>query len=285
MTNRTSGGAARVMGADTAAGFGANWTAVNVTADASSGWNSATIRLRVLQIPDIIDMDTKFGTVTSNSTSWTLTWPTNLGNGDLVLAFVATDGDTSTTTWPANWVDREVSSGGAVTGHIAKFLSDGTQTGTFTLTVSATEQGAWRIFRITGWEGTLGDPFSGTTGGAIQAGNLSNVSANPDPPSLDPVTWDVEDTLWFAACMVDTSRTISVFPLADRQTEDNSGGAGGATLGLCSTNSAVASLDPGTFTISASDDWEVYTVAVRPAAAGAPATSLIYSPRPMIRNI
>jgi len=53
--------------------------------------------------PIIQTADTKTGHVTANSTSWTLTYPTNLVSGDLILAFVATDGDPSMT-FPANWV-------------------------------------------------------------------------------------------------------------------------------------------------------------------------------------
>jgi hypothetical protein len=238
-----------------------------------------------MAFPTVQDADTKNGVVTSNSTSWALTYPTNLASGDLILAFMATDGVPSPT-FPAGWiVGAQNASGSAAKLIFAKKLSDGTETGTFTVTLDASEQGAWRIFRITGWEGTIGTNFvnQAQSGAVVQAG-VFGASANPDPPSLDPINWDVEDTLWLAACGVDTSRTISVYPLAGRNTADVSGGAGGATLGICTTESAVASLDPGTFTISTSDDWAAVTVAVRPAAVAVPA-SLLYSPRPAVRNL
>jgi hypothetical protein len=232
-----------------------------------------------MAFPAIQTADTKNGVVTVNSTSWTLTYPTNLVAGDLILAFVATDGDNDTTpTWPAGWIATAQSGTAAVTALAAKKVSVGTETGTFTLTLPASEQGGWRIFRITGWQGTIGTTFSVNndgTGGAVQGGTASSATANPDPPSYNPGLWDVEDTLWFAVCAVDTSRTISVYPLADNNTADVSGGAGGATLGVCSTNSAVASLDPGTFTVSSSDDWQCFTVAIRPVG------SLIYNPAPL----
>lgn len=244
-----------------------------------------------MSFPVIETADTKNGTVVSNSSSWTLTYPTNLASGDLILAFVATDGSPSYS-FPAGWVlvnGNVVGNGGAVQGQVAKKLSDGTETGTFTLTLGASEQGAWRIFRITGWEGTLGTTWDNTNAasGSVTIARVSagGASSTPDPPNLDPLNWATEDTLWIATCMVDTSRTISVYPLADNNTADVSGGAGGATLGLCTLNDAVSSKDPGTFTISTSDDWGAATVAVRPAAAAGPAASLIYPPRPMIRNL
>lgn len=230
-----------------------------------------------MAFPVIQTADTKNGTVTSNSSSWTLTYPTNLASGDLILAFVATDGNSTSggaPGLPANWNSYYGHDGGGnVTGIIAAKISDGTETGTFSMTLSASEQGGWRIFRITDWFGS-GIPAtdSGLTSTAKNGDGLSvfgagSASSTPNPPSLDPANWATEDTLWFATCHVDTSRTISVFPLADLNTSDVSGGAGGATLGLCTLNDAVASKDPGTFTISTSDDWVAATVAVRPAAA------------------
>jgi hypothetical protein len=152
-------------------------------------------------------------------------------------------------------------------------VSTGAETGTFSVTMANSEQGAWRVFRITGWYGGALDATPGISSADgyrwVQT-TTGSPSSTPNPPSLDPGAWDVEDTLWIAACSIDTSRTISVWPLADRNTADVSGGAGGATLGLCTTNSAVASLDPGTFTASASDDWAAGTYAIRPGAPAAP---------------
>lgn len=225
-----------------------------------------------MAFPTIQTADTKNGTVASNSNSWTLTYPTNLQANDLILAFVATDGNTAPT-WPGGWGRKRAGSSAAVSCHVGAKLSDGTETGTFSLGLSANEQGGWRIFRITGQfvtsiiDGVSEDCIANTSG--------SGASSTPDPPSLDPTSWDVEDTLWFAVCAVDTSRTISVYPLADNQTADVSGGANGATLGVCTLNDAVASKDPGTFTISASDDWVTVTLAVRPAAAATPASLLL----------
>lgn len=222
-----------------------------------------------MAFPTIADADTKNGTVTSNSATWTLTYPTNIAAGDLLVAFIATDGSPSLT-FPADWIQAgltgvmSASSGGAVRLTCARKDAVGTETGTFSLDLSASEQGAWRIFRIpaASWEGT--QPNVQT---AVDGDSATGASSNPDPPSLDPALWGTEDTLWFAAIGVDTSRTISVYPLADRNTADVSGGSGGATLGVCTSASAVSSLNPGTFTISSSDDWVAITFAVRPAAA------------------
>lgn len=229
-----------------------------------------------MAFPQIVDADTKNGTVTTNATTWPLTYPTNLASGDLILAIVASDGAQVDGTWPSGFVPLAIGNGSACSAIWAKKVSDGTETGNFNVTGFNSEQGGWRVFRITGWGGTLGSTMSNisTSGDVVRASAVS-ASANPDPPALDPLQWATEDTLWIVGCSVDTSRTISVYPYAGRNTADVSGGAGGATLGLCTTESATASLDPGTFTISASDDWVAFVVAVRPSAGGAPPFSPI----------
>lgn len=220
-----------------------------------------------MAFPTIQTADTKNGTQTSNSASWTLTYPTNLASGDLILGFLGADGDNSLSL-PAGF-EQQGNSPGAVQLWVFAKVSDGTETGTFTATLGAAEQGGWRIFRVTGWHGSGITNLNGA-GIAIATTVTGSPSANPNPPSLDPANWATEDTLWFATCAVDTSRTISVYPLANNQTADVSGGSTGATLGVCTLNDAVGSKDPGTFTASASDDWAAATVAVRPATVVVP---------------
>lgn len=225
-----------------------------------------------MAFPTIADADTTSGEQASNSSSWTLTYPGNIAAGDLLILIAAIDGG-PTATLPAGWT-RIGFPEGAVVLQAAKKKADGSESGTFTMTLSASEQGAWRIFRIPAatWEGTLGtETFFGNdanSGGAAAVGTFGT-SSTPNPPSLDPATWATEDTLWIAACAVDTSRTISGYPsnVTDRQTVQVSGGSNGATLGVATVESASASLDPDTFAISASDDWAVVTIAIRPSAS------------------
>lgn len=222
-----------------------------------------------MAFPTIDDADTKNGTVTTNATSWTLTYPTNIAVGDLLMAFLAIDG-TSGASLPAGWIQKVNFSSGANVLNVQVKLGLGTETGTFTATIGASEQGSWRIFRfpVANWfGGSLGTADIDDAAGVsfVTSPPAGSPSANPNPPSLNPPGWGTEDTLWLAPLSVDTSRTISVYPLAGRNTADVSGGAGGATLGLCTVASAVASLDPGTYTISASDDWTCDTMAVRPS--------------------
>lgn len=220
-----------------------------------------------MAFPIVADADTKNGVVTVDTLSWTLTYPTNLVSGDLVLALAASAGSVAGSIAGTGWVkvidDARFS---AVTLYAFMKPSLGTETGTFALDLNSAVQGGWRVFRITGWYGgTIAEGPGSTNGDSTSGGDVSGTSANPDPPSRAPTNWSGEDTLWFAFAGIATSRTISVFPASYTNTaSDVSGGALGATLGTCSRALTAASEDPGTFTISASDSWVAATIAIRP---------------------
>jgi hypothetical protein len=226
--------------------------------------------------PVVQTADTKNGTVTSNSNSWTLTYPTSLVSGDLIVASLGVDADPDLTL-PAGFVWFGWKSLTAVTVFVGFKVSDGTETGNFTASLTSSEQGGWRVFRVTGWYGTisglvtngvvesdgvsLGDGNNGSTG-------VGTSGSTPNPKLCNPANWGTEDTLWLVVCGVDTSRTFSGFPANYTTTaSDVSGGSTGASLGTAWRNNAIDQEDPGTFTISASDDWSCFTVAIRPAAA------------------
>lgn len=232
-----------------------------------------------MTFPAVAAADSKSGTVTSNSTSWTLTYPTNIAVGDLLLMFAGVDGNTSVSSLPAGWISTSNGSS-PVSNLLAKKSATGSETGTFTLSISASEQGAWRVIRIPAaqWEGTLGTTWfaAASTDGAVQSvAGTGGASTSPNSGSLDPFNWDAEDTLWVSFGGSDSTVTWTGFP-ANYTQEDHvtagghtatSGGATGAGLGVAYRQLNASSEDPGAFTLSASEDWIVTTLAIRPATA------------------
>lgn len=214
--------------------------------------------------PAVQDVDTFSACQTSNSSSWTLTYPLNVASGNLLLGFMGIDGD-PTTTWPAGWSKvAEYASGTASRMVVARKFATGSESGNFTVSLSASEQGCWRIIRITGAHASTEPEVSS---------NATGVSTTPDPGSLNPANWDVEDTLWFAVEAADHGNTDAVgFPANyTNGLTDSSGGANGAHLGTARRNNRAASEDPGAFTVDQSEDWTAVTIAVRPAAPAPPA--------------
>lgn len=222
-----------------------------------------------MAFPVVQTADTQNGIQSNNSTSWTLTYPTNLANNDLILATIAMDdaAGAQAVTFPAGFVSGGVTYPGGGFGvaiYFAKKLSNGTETGNFSVSLLDSEAGAWRVFRITGASTVMGTSFGNTTASLDHTASTTGLdTGSPDPPSHDPNTWDTADFLWLAMCGVENGVDITAWPLSTNQSKDV-GSSSGATLGCCWTNSAVSSLDPGTYTIASSVQWVAATIAIAP---------------------
>lgn len=85
----------------------------------------------------------------------------------------------------------------------------------------------------------------------------------PNPPSLNPAAWDVEDTLWIAVMCAENSATTPGFPV--NYSNDQYAISGTPALGFASRLSTAASEDPGAFSIFTAKSWLALTLAIRPA--------------------
>jgi hypothetical protein len=218
-------------------------------------------------------------TVTTNSTSWGYSYPTGIAAGDLLVVVFGVDGTANPT--PTEITRLGWTSLGGVVVSSAVYLQvfgkicTGTESGAETIGLGASEQGGIISLVIGDWYGSgIHDSLVSLQGTGTAAASTGAVSANPNPPALNPTNWDIEDTLWIIAFAVDTSRTFSAFPAnyTVNGLQAVSGGSGGATAAVSWRTAAAASEDPGTATISASDDWGAMTLAIRPAVAALPRT-------------
>lgn len=212
--------------------------------------------------PVVQDTDTSNGTQGSNSTNWTLTYPTNIASGNLLLLFIGRDGAAATPTLPAGWNILINSSDGNCALIVAYKFATGSESGTFSYQPGASEQGSWRIVRITGAHASEVPDI-----GTAATGNDSN----PNPPSCT-AGWGAEDNLWFACYGADNGATDATAYPTDFTNgfSDASGGGPGGALGTCRREyNSTDTLDPSTFTIDTSEQWVAQTIVVRPAAAAA----------------
>lgn len=199
----------------------------------------------------------------SNATTDTVTLPTStaIAAGDLIIVFHFTDGAGASATVPSPWVEIKDAAMAGSTGRVfvAYLIASGGET-SVVVTKAVSERFTAIAVKIAAanWHGTTPPEIStGATG----------TSTTPNPDSLT-TSWGSADNLWIAIMGMDDSagtNTVSAYPYAsDNVKAPAVSSAGGGAI--CSTTSATASLDPGTFTIT-SDEWWAGTLAVRPAGS------------------
>jgi len=220
---------------------------------------SLVIAVPVLAAPVVASVtETAFGT---DTTDHYINMPVTVNEGDLLIVFFTNDGIAAVTK-PAGWTELASDKRGiavrlSVYYKIAVGDEDGT---TVNFVTSAAEQAATQVYKITNWHGTTPPEISTAATG---------ISTAPNPASLDPAGWDVEDTLWIAAAGQDRGDQsgTTVYPASYT---DGTSTLSAHSWQSCRTLSAhrvltAASEDPGAFTIPISDEWVAFTITVRPA--------------------
>jgi hypothetical protein len=200
----------------------------------------------------------------SDTTTHNLAYPASPAAGDLLMFFFAVDGNTTISAGVAGWDLVCSTATTEYSEYVYSKIAVGGESGTLDLTSSASERSAHIFLRITGAHATTVPTCT------IDAGSTTN--ANPNPPSHDPATWGTEDTLWIAGFLKNIDNdTMSANPTdyINEILSDSSatGTNAGVQTAIATRALNAASVDPGTFTISASRAWRAFTVAVRPSDA------------------
>lgn len=199
-----------------------------------------------------------------HANSHAVAMPAQVNAGDLLLCIFTSHGYATVTT-PAGWTSIGTTLNTTVV-RTSRFVkkADGTEGGTTAdFQTSVMEPAVAHVFRITGWfdDGVFAD---GIADSAVIGNGFS-----PDPPALDPATWDVEQTLWIAAYGAENLGVTSGYPAGYSGGQYDTSGGVVARVSTASARrgNAAASEDPGTFTNDASQAWVAVTIAIRPRAA------------------
>lgn len=198
-----------------------------------------------------------------SSTQHLVDMPATVDPGDLLLLFFCNDGIATVTT-PDGWALMDTAEAPnsnarfSVYYKIAVGDEDGT---TVDFVTSVNEQAAIQLYRI------AASSWHGTTPPAISSPSAAT-TATPDPPSLNPADWDVEDTLWLATYGSDDHDDATAYPTnyTDGTYNETWAGGGSCSIGTARRELAAASEDPSAFTIENPEQNVAYTVAIRPAA-------------------
>ena len=224
-----------------------------------------------MTFPVVASVSTQNGLSVSSGSDISVTLPSGVTSGDLVVVVVAVDGGSSTSvafgTLSNGWAKTTNEATSGVAGGVFWKYADGTDALDIPFTASGSEIFSYVAYRITGAHGTT-DPE------IVNLGS-SSTSANPDPPNLSLSGWSTEDTLWMAASTHDHGQWfVSTWPTnySSNQYTARNNLTTGATTAVATRELAASSENPNAFTITASDTWIAWTIAVRPAAGGGSAT-------------
>jgi len=200
------------------------------------------------------------------STIHTVSLPTGISAGDLLLVFTSIDSQNETVTFPAGWTKiADHSSNSGVSSAFAYREADGTEGTTIDATTVGTEKSVHTSYRITGAE------VPSTQAPEVSTGTDATNTSAPDPDSLTPAG-GAADFLWFAITAIDGRGTdVTDYPINYTNTEyhENSTGGGAVAIGIARRENNAASEDPGAFTLDGNTGWEAATLVVHPSSAGA----------------
>ena len=203
------------------------------------------------------------GGISTNATTAAPTLPSTAAAGDLFICHAAQDG-AGTFTWdsPAVEIKDQAFTGGVNT--VGYLIASGGETAMPRVTSTVSERWEWNV-----WEFPAGE-WHGTTAPEINTGVTGN-NTSPNPGSITPSWGSETNNIWLALCARDDSvaNTITAYPTnystaqSDKNNITSAANAGGAVRIVTGSPE-----DPGAFTISATETWIAYAVAIRPAAAG-----------------
>jgi hypothetical protein len=203
-------------------------------------------------------------TFATAATAHAVTMPAAVDSGDLLMVLITNDHTTAgTITTPAGWTSKASDTQNTqVRASVFIKVADGTEDGTTVdFATSAAEEAAAQVYRIPNGE------WSGTTAG-VEVATFSGAATNtPNPASLNPGAWGTENTLWIAYVGGSSYNSVTTYPSTFTGGVHNQSntGTGGASASSAWLESAVASVDPGTFTMGNSTDGVAYTIAIRPS--------------------
>lgn len=203
-------------------------------------------------------------------TTHTVSLPSTLASGNLLVVGVVIDGAASTITKPTGWTDIITGFSNAVGNNVHGAawykVSDGLEGSTVTFTTASGQRSEHKSWQISGHSSTTNPPQG--TG----VGDSGSTSFSADPPSVTP-TGGAKDYLWLAIGGKDRGdETFNGFPANYTNTGEGNEVAfptGGVCIAWGRRELNASSEDPAAFTFpTTARNTIAMNVAVHPGAEG-----------------
>lgn len=206
------------------------------------------------------------------TTSLSVSMPATVNAGDLLIMLASSNSFAGAYTTPSGWTEQwQYQSGGI---RFACFMIDAVGTeggGTATLASNNSVVMAVIVYRVTAWDGTLGN---------VDVGSVSNgTSDSPDPPSVTAGGGSADNLFIATLGCRDDDATVDAAPTSYGNLDYIVSGAGtnaGCTVGGADRELASDSDDPGVFTLSETELWAANTIVIPPSAAGGISAGMYY---------
>ncbi len=222
--------------------------------------------LVALSIPSSADaaprvVATSFGSNGTNATSTTITLPSGVQTGDLLMVFFTKDGTAAPTSITGTGWNTLTGASTGASYYIAYWkIANGSDS----LRINHASEGTSNVaYRITGHYPSNPIAQGTPTGGQ-------------DAPSLNPSTWGYEDALWIATVSWDGSAFLSAYPSLYFEARVNGlGSTNGGGTAVAARALYAASEDPPTANVAAASRVS-QTYAVRPATTTVSVSGTVY---------
>jgi len=184
----------------------------------------------------------------ANTSSLTITYPSNISAGDLIVCFISTD-KANTPSFPAHtpsWtVLNSTLSGTSQQLDTAYVVADGTETGTFVVSVTSGNHGAI-CFVVKNWSKNTAN---------IEVNTSTASSVTVDPPSISPA-WGAKTAL-IVSCGAHRRGNIASLTYSYSENQTNDFTRTSAAIALSSTVVSSSSVDPPSFVMATNSDRNV----------------------------
>lgn len=195
----------------------------------------------------------------SNTATHSVTMPATVNSGDLLLTIFVHDGS-DTVSWDTFTEIKDMNDGSEIGLAVGYKQAAGTEGGgSETVTTSGSQTSAHITYRIIGHKNPSVQAPEVSTG-------ATGTSSTPDPDALTP-TGGSKEYLWIAALGRDIESSVSSNPTNYTNGQEQDGGTGAESCFAASAERILeaSSENPGTFTVSSSQEWCAVTIAVHPA--------------------
>lgn len=201
-------------------------------------------------------------TSVSSSTTPSISLPSGIVAGNIILIFASIDTSSSTITTPSGFTQIATNTTPDKMYIWAKVATGSEGTSISTTASIARDQG-YVSYRISNAYGTID-----STGIAVSTVVVASSGTTVNPASLTP-SWGSANNLWIATCNMDGGdRDVTAYPTnytLGQVTSGNTAGPTSTDVAACARILTASTEDPGAFTFVRNGAFAAYTLAVRPA--------------------